>query len=210
MDTTNYTFDDFLKIAKEFVSTKEFVNYYPFSAFDDQWCKEVTYLNPLDDREVAEISKLKEKYGKDFVKHLDEVYDDPDIIHDFTGGDELTDIHLQHIFHLFEFKVHELKPDGTVAGHTCQADLSDDDYARLLAWHLYDQFLTANTLRYNDSELYDTMMSVVDSRFIEPDCNYIIIENPYLVTFDEAVADVEKIRSKYGIALTGGHRFLNF
>lgn len=208
MSTTNFEFQDFLKQAKEFLPTKERINHYDFRVYDDQWDREMVYTNAIDDEEYAALCALKAKFGNDFVKHIDEVFENPDVIYDLTCGNELLDIDIDQVKHLYQFHAREIKPDGTVVDNTCHIELSDDDYARLLAWHLYDQYLTVNTLRHYDRRLYDTILAEVDYYFLDPDCDFITIENPYVVTFDEARTDADTIRRQRNIPLTGGHRML--
>lgn len=197
-------FETALKLANEFLATKERENYYSFEAIDENHPDYIYYSNPLSDEEIAQFRALKEKYGDKFVKHLDEVYDDPDIIHDFTCGCDIVDIDLEHTTHQYTFKIHELRPDGTVYSHNYKIELSDEEYAKLIAWHLYDEHCTINTLRLRDAKLFDTIMRRADWYFYEDGWFY-CADTPYLITFEEAKADAEVIIKQHNIKRTGGY-----
>ena len=197
-------FEQALKLANEFLNTKERKNYYRFTAFCESFCEEQVFSNPLTDEEVDNLRALKEKYGTEFTQHLNEVYDDPDVIHDFTCGEELLDIDLDHIDHKFAFKIHELKPDGTVACYNRNVDLHDDEYAKLIAWHIYDVHFTLNTLRRRDRNLYDTIMRGIDHYYYQAEYFY-LVNNPYLATPDEAKADAESIVALHNIKKSNGY-----
>lgn len=192
-------------MAKEFLATKERCNYYDFSTFDWEHHAEVIYCNPLTDEDVAALRALKEKYGNEFVKHLVEVFKDPDLIHDMAGGEDIIDIDLVTIHHMYTFMIHELRPNGTLYDLSCLVKLKDEEYAELLAWHLYDDHFTINVLRREDSILYDTIMRQIDHRYYDEDGCY-CIDYPYVPTLDEALTDTETILSQHNIKRSGGYR----
>jgi len=197
MDNT-LSFEDCLAMAKEFVPTKKRDCYYEFKFYNDDFGEEWFTLNLLTDEEVAELCALKEKYGEEYVKHLDEVFDDPDIIHDFTGGCEILDIDLDNIYHQYAFSVHELKPYMTIVSRPVKVTLSDEQYAELIAWHIFDKNFSINLLRYRNKKLYDTVVAGADSCFIlDGDC--FIAEAPYVTTLDEAKADADTIIKQHNI-----------
>ena len=201
------TIEDFetaLKLANEFLSTKERKNYYDFEAIDEECWENVIYANALSDDEVAQLRTLKEKFGKKFVEHLDEVYDDPDIIHDLTCGCEIVDIDLDHVAHRYACKIHELKPDGTISTYNQDVELSDDQYSKLLAWHLFDVHLTINTLRHRDNDLYLAVMRGIDNYYYQIE-GYYWVDNPYVATLDEAKADADTIMHQHDIQRDGGY-----
>ena len=183
-------FERALKLANEFLGTKERLNYYDFKAIDEERLNNVVYTNNLTNEEVTQLRALKEKYGEEYVKHLEEVFGDPDIIHDLTLGREIVDIDLDRVLHKYSFKIHEIKPDNTVGTSNIDVELSDDNYARLLAWHLCDEHLTFNALWFCDQKLYTTIMNEFESLHLGEftDC-----DNPYVPTFDEAKADADAI-----------------
>ena len=197
MDNT-LSFEDCLAMAKEFVPTKKRDCYYEFKFYNDDFGEEWFTLNLLTDEEVADIRALKGKYGEEFVKHLDEVFDDPDIIHDFTGGCEILDIDLDNIYHKYAFSVHELKPNMNVVSHPEKVTLSDEEYAELMAWHIFDKNFSINLLRYRNRKLFDTVANGADSHFIlDGEC--FIAEAPYVTTLDEAKSDAETIIKQHNI-----------
>lgn len=197
------TFEQAQQLATEFLATKERKNYYGFKALDEELMEEFVYNNILTDKEVASLRALKQTYGKDFVKHLNEVFDDPDIIHDFTAGAEILDIDLDYVMHEYAFVIHELKPDGTVLDVPCSVELKDDEYARLLAWHLFDDHLTINTLRQRDMNLYNTIMRGIDGHYYQEE-GFLLVVNPYVPTLDEALADTETIIRQHDIKRSSG------
>jgi hypothetical protein len=193
-----------LQLATEFLTTKERKNYYETKAIDESFPEYSYMLVQLSDDMVSKIRTLKERYGQDFVNHLQEIIDDEGVISDMFYGDPV-DIDLDKICHLYAFKIHELNPDDTVSVHSCDVELSDEEYARLLAWHLCDEHLTINTLRQHDGELYYTIMRAVDCYYFQSE-QYLEVDNPYVPTLDEAKADVETIIRQYDIKRTGGYQ----
>lgn len=207
MKKEDQTFQNCLQLAKDYVASKERANHYLFTAIDDNWDTEVCCLNILSDDEVKMIRDLKGKYGvEEFVKHLDEVYEDPDFIHDLTGGCEIIAIDLDTIYHKYRIGIHELRPDGTVFDIAWSAELTDEDYTQLVAYHIFDEHFTMNLLRHYDRKLYDRVMWQADLHYTDFDCDGLIVDTPYLVTLDEAKEDAEKIIEKQGIERTRGYR----
>jgi len=195
-------FEDGLKLAKAFLETKKRDNYFDFTALCEENLEECVYSNHLEDDEVELLRALKEKYGEEYIKHLDEVFDDPDIIHDFTCGDEILDIDLDNIKHKYSFSIHELKTDGTISTHSHLVELSDDEYAKLLAWCIYDEHLTINVLRHRDSNLFDCIMREIDSYYLQKE-GYFWVDNPYIPTLDEANEDTKQIIRQHNIQRDG-------
>ena len=198
------TFEQAKKLANEFLSTKERKNYYDFECIDEEFSENVCYTNELSDEEVSKILQLKDKYPNDYSLHLDEMFDDPDYIHDFSAGQEIVSIDTDHAQHKYAVTIHEPKPDGQVRSFAHSIILNDDEYAQLLAWHLFDEHLTINTLRHRDSNLCGTIMRAIDYYFYQPE-GYLWVDNPYLATLDEAKADAETIVAKNNIKRDGGY-----
>ena len=196
-------FDECLKLAKEYLPTKERKNYYYFKTITEPYPEYTYFLQPIDDAELPALKSLKEKYGEQFPKHLDEVYDDPDVISDFICGDEFIDVDLDTIAHMYTFKTHEVKPDGTIFSFNISVELSDEEYAQLIAWHLLYNHTTSNTLRYQDQKLYDRIWREVDHRVSDDGC--IMTDYPYTVTFDEVLADVDIITRQHNIKYIEGY-----
>jgi hypothetical protein len=86
---------------------------------------------------------------------------------------------------------------------------SDDEYARLLAWHLYDEHLVINTLRYRDRKLYDSVLDGADCYHTDIDGDCLFVSNPYLITLDEASADADLIVRHHNIERTGAYVGIN-
>jgi hypothetical protein len=198
------TLEQAQKLATEFLATKERKNYYDFECIDEEFSENVCYSNELSDKEVSKILQLKEKYPKDYGLHLDEIFDDPDYVHDFSAGQEIVSIDTDHAQHKYAVTIHELKPDGQVRSIAHSITLRDDEYIRLLAWQLFDEHLTINTLRHRDSNLCGVIMRAIDYYFYQPE-GYLWIDNPYTATLDEAKADVDAIVAQKGIKRGGGY-----
>ena len=201
------TFEDGLKLANEFLAKKERKNYYEFTIIQEPIADYMCTLNELLDEEVERLRQLKAKYQELFVDHLNEALDE-DTIDSLDCGDELVDINLDHVVHQYRFKVHHLKPDGTVTTYDRWVTLTDDEYARLLAWHVFDNHLIINTLRYRDSNLYSRILRGVDLYYWD-DCIAMMEDDPYLVTMDEAKADAETILKENGIKPNDGYQYIS-
>jgi len=209
MKKTFLTFDECLAMAQDFLTTKQRTSFYQFTALDDNFDREYCCYNELSADDVARLRALKDHYGDAFVRHLDEVFSDPDIIHDFTGGGEILAIDLDHVHYYYSVSLHELQPDGTVYTIHTSVAFSDDEYARLIAWHLYDEHLVINTLRYRDRKLYDSVLDGADLYHTDIDCDCLFVSNPYLITLDEARADADLIVRQRGIEHDGAYVGIN-
>ncbi len=201
------TFDQALQLATEFLATKERKNYYESKGIEEPYPEYAYTLAPLSEEQVSQLRALKEKYGSDFTDHLSEAIDDEDTISDMFCG-EPVDIDLDTIHHVYLFKIHELKPDNTVLDIPCDVVLTDEQYARLLAWHLFDDHLTICTLRQHDNTLYNAVMHDIDGHYYQGE-GYLWVDNPYVATLDEAVADAETIVRQNNIKRGEGYIFLD-
>lgn len=199
-------FEDSLKLASEFLPKKERKNYFEFKVIEEPFAEYVCYLNELSNEEVERLRELKAKYQEAFVEHLSEALDE-DAIDGLNCGDELVDIDLDYVQHQYRFRTHHVKPDGTVVSYDRLVSLSDDEYARLLAWHMFDDHLIINTLRYRDSNLYSHILRDIDLYYW--DGMVIMEDDPYLVTMDEAKADAELIMKENGIERQTGYLFIS-
>ena len=209
MKTQTLSFDECLILAQDFLTTKQRNSFYRFTALDDNFDREYCCYNELSADDVARLRVLKDKYGDAFVRHLDEVFSDPDIIHDFTGGGEILAIDLDHVHYYYSVSLHELQPDGTVYTIHTSVAFSDDEYARLIAWHLYDEHIVINTLRYRDRKLYDSVLDGADLYHTDIDVDCLFVSNPYLITLDEARADADLIVRQRGIEHDGAYVGIN-
>ena len=203
MKHQDLTFDQCLTLANEFLTTKERSCFYQFTAFDDDNGREYNCYNELTADDIARLRALKDKYGDAFVRHLDEVFSDPDLVHDFTGGGEILAIDLDNVYYHYRLSIHEMNPDGSIRVDIVRVAFSDDEYARLVAWHIYDEHLTINTLRHRDRKLYDAVLDGADFYQSDEDC--LIASNPYLVTLDEAQEDSDLIVQQHGIERDSGY-----
>lgn len=209
MKHQDLSFDQCLTLATEFLTTKERSNFYQFTALDDNYGTEYLCYNELSADDVARLRALKDHYGDDFVSHLNEIFSDPDLLHDFTGGGEILAIDLDNVHYHYGVSLHELQADGTVHTIHTRVAFSDDEYARLVAWHLYDEHLTVNTLRYRDRKLYDSVLDGADLYHTDIDGDCLFVSNPYLITLDEARADADLIVRHHNIERTGAYVGIN-
>ena len=198
-------FEDCQQLAQNFLATKERVNYYETKGIADPYPDYVSMLTALTDEEVNQIKPLKEKYGDQFVEHLNEVFDDPDFISDMFYGDPV-DIDLETIHHQYKFTIHSLSGEK-VSSREILVELSDEDYCKLLAWHLFDSHLVMNTLYYRDEKLYKKIMH--DVMYYLSDAGFVMVDAPFVVTMEEALADTEQILKNNDITKTEGYRYIS-
>ena len=197
-------FEDCQQLAQNFLATKERENYYETKGIADPYPDYACMLTALTDEEVNQIKPLKEKYGDQFVEHLNEVFDDPDFVSDMFYGDPV-DIDLDTIHHQYKFTIHSLSGEK-VSSREILVELSDEDYCKLLAWHLLDSHLVMNTLYYRDDELYKKIMH--DVMYYFSDDGIIMVDDPFVVTMEEALADTEQILKENNLTQTDGYRVL--
>lgn len=197
-------FEDCLQLAKKFLSKKDRVNYYESRGIAEPYADYACMLTPLTDEEVRQIKEVKERYGEDFVEHLNEVIDDPDVISDMFYGDPV-DIDLETIHHQYKFTIRSVRGE-TVSSREVLVELSDDDYCKLLAWHLFDSHILMNTLFYRDEELYKKIMC--DAMRWLSDDGIVMVDAPFVITMEEALADTEQILKENNLTQTEGYRVL--
>lgn len=181
----------YTKLAKKFLAGKTRKNYYEIIALNEDNLVELRFLQDFNEEEIKTLRVLREKYGKDdFVKHLDEVFTDPDVIHDFTCGFKILNINLDKPYHQYSFARHELRGDSF---HRSEAlvELSDEGYIRLLAYCIEDKDMNVNKLRYADKALYGIIIREVDNYLC--DDGFFMGCNPYLITMDEIKEDAGQI-----------------
>ena len=189
------TFEQALQLANQFLATKERKNYYVTKGICEPYADYCDYLAPLTDDEVKKIRTLKEQYGADFIHHLNDVTELEDAYIDWFYGDPV-DIDLDDIRHQYTFTLHEVNGEK-VSSRQVLVELSDKEYAKLLAWHLYDGHLVMNTLFYRDENLCRRIMHET-MRYVCDDCAP-LISNPFVFTMDEAQTDAEEIRKANGL-----------
>lgn len=205
LGNTSEEFQKYLKLAKAYLSQKERVNYYETKAIYDEYPGYTYMLAPLEDDEVKQIRAIKEKYGEDFVNHLIEIFEDPDIVSDLFYG-EPVDIDLETVYHKYRFTVHEIREEGKVFTLSILLQLSDEDYAKLLACYLFDEHLIINTLLYRDEALYNLITRKV--LYHLSDHGFLMYTSPYTITMDEAHEDSKKIAEENNIPRGEGYRWL--
>ena len=202
----NEEFLNYQEMAKAYLAKKERTNYYESKGICEPYPDYALALAELSDEEVRKIKELKDHYGEDFVNHLNEVINDPDVIHDMFYGDPV-DIDLEHIHHQYVFNIRTVRGEE-VSSRQILVELSDDDYSKLLAWHLYDSHLVLNTLFYRDEELCRKIMRE-SMRWV---CDDIapMVTDPFVLTMDEALTDTELIRKENNLTKSSGFLGLFF
>lgn len=181
----------YAKLAKKFLAGKKRKNYYEIIALNDDNLEELRFLQEFNDDDIKALRELREKYGKDgFVKHLDEVFADPDEIHDFTCGCEILDINLDKPYHQYSFARHELRGDSFQRSEAL-VELTDEGYIRLLSYCIEDKDMNVNKLRYADKAIHGIVIREIDNYL----CNdgFFMGCNPYLITMDEIKEDADLI-----------------
>lgn len=200
----NKEFEKCLDLAKNYLAQKERKNYYESKGILEPYPDYSYMLVDLSDEEVNMIRPLKEKYGEDFVNHLNEVIEDEDYISDMFCG-EPVDIDLDTIYHQYSFTLSEVDGDK-VSSRQVLFHLSDEEYTKLLAWHLYDSHLVINTLFYRNEPLARRIMR--KAMWYYCDDYTPILSYPFVIVMDEALADADQIRLDNG--LTKSNSYLGF
>lgn len=181
----------YARLAKKFLAGKERRNYYEILALDESNLEEVRFLQEFSNDELVNLCSLREKYGKnDFIKHLDEVYADPDEIRDLACGGDILELNLDKPYHQYRFAQHELRGD-TILRTEVLVELTDEEYIRLLSYSIEDKYMNANKLRYADRALHRKVTREVDHCLC--DDGFFMGCNPYLITMDEAREDADKV-----------------
>ena len=206
VDTTDEEFKKYLDLAKAYLAKKERENYYETMGIAPPYPEYAYQLIALTDEEVNQIKPLKEKYGEKFVEHLNEVIDEPDFISDMFCG-EPVDIDLDVIYHQYKFTIHSLHGEKVFLREILIV-LFDEDYCKLLAWHLFHYNLVMNTLFYRDEELYKKIMRGVMCCMTQD--GFVMVDDPFVVTMEEALADAEQIRKENNILKSRGYRIMFF
>ena len=187
-DTNRYA-----KSAKKFLAGKERKKYCEIFVLNDDTMEELCFLQEMNEKEIQALRDLRDKYGKDnFIMHLDEVYTEPDQIHDLTCGCEILGMNIDTPCHQYTFSRCELVK-GELVKHKCLVELSDEAYIRLLSYCLEDRSMNLNKLRYADKNIYSTIVHNIDSYLC--DDGFFMGDYPYLITMDEVKEDADKILS---------------
>ena len=203
----NEELQKYQELIQPFLAKKDRVNYYETSSYSDFTDENVGMLVELSDEEVSKIRDLKARYDKDFVNHLGEVFDDEDIISDMFYTEERLDIDLDFVYHQYRFTLSEV--DGNkVSSRQVLIQLSDEEYTKLLAWHLYDSHLVINTLFYRDENLARRIMR--EAMRYKCDDDAPLLSHPFVIAMDEALADADQIRHDNGLTKSPGFVGLYF
>ena len=194
-----HTFEQALKLANEFLVTKERKNFYEFECIDEMF-KSVCYANELSDDEVSKINQLKEKYPDNYVLHLNEIFDDPDDICNFSEGQELVSIDTDYVMHKYAVTIYIVQlPNKQLQSFSDEIILTDVEYTRLLAWHLLYKNITMNSLYYYDRNLFSAITRNIDNYFYQLEGYMMVANSPYCASLDEAIADAEAIINLHNI-----------
>ena len=195
------------EMIQTFLAKKERKNYYETTSYYDLYDENAIMLVELSDEEVSKIRDLKSRYGEDFVNHLGEVFDDEDVISDMFYTDERLDIDIDTVYHEYRFTLSEVDGDK-VSSRQVLIQLSDEEYTKLLAWHLYDSHLVINTLFYRDENLARRIMR--EAMRYKCDDDAPLLSHPFVIVMDEALADADQIRHDNGLAKDSGYVGLCF
>ena len=195
-----HTFEQALKLANEFLVTKERKNFYEFECIDEIFDKSVCYANELSDDKVSKINQLKEKYPDNYVLHLNEIFDDPDDICNFSEGQELVSIDTDYVMHKYAVTIYIVQlPNKQLQSFSDEIILTDVEYTRLLAWHLLYKNITMNSLYYYDGNLFSAITRNIDNYFYQLEGYMMVANSPYCASLDEAIADAEAIINLHNI-----------
>ena len=202
----NETLEKYQELAKTFLTKKERVNYYETTGYDDLHDENVGMLVELSDEEISKLRDLKARYGEEFVNHLIEVFDDEDVISDMFYAAPV-DIDIDTVYHQYRFTLSEVDGDK-VSSRQVLIELSDKEYSKLLALHLFDCHLVINTLFYRDEKLARRLMH--EALRYKCDEDFPVIDHPFVIVMDEALADADLIRQENGIVKSEGYLWLSF
>lgn len=180
--------------VRDFVAKKVRKNYYEILGLNDCYCTPDRFLQEFTEEQLEGLMALREKYGKDkFYSHLEEVFTDPDELHDLTCGEEVVGLNLDKVYHQYEFSRHDFIK-GEAVRVPILLEMNDEDYARLLTLCVEDGGMNMNKLKYADFSSYKELMWKVDYTTCHDD--FYDWDYPFLVTFDELKADAEMIVSQ--------------
>lgn len=194
-----------VKAAKEFFSTKTPRNFYKISALQDDILNEVCFHQEFSPKEVAQLMDLRKKYGEDdFFNHLGEVFEDEDVIHDFTCGDEILGIDLDAPMRKYRFTVHFFNGKKNY-DRQAMVELTDEEYIELLALRLDDNHMNMSVLRHLNKDLHDEIIKEVEWQTAYDD-GFLMCPDPFLVTMDEVNDDAESIKAAHPEFVEKGYR----
>lgn len=194
-----------VKAAKEFFSTKTPRLFYIISALDEDVLNEICFHQEFSSEEIEQLVELRKKYGEqEFFKHLDEVFNDEDVIHDFTCGAEILGIDLDAPMRKYRFTVHFFNGEKTYGRHA-MVELTDEEYIELLALRLDDNHMNMSVLRHLNKNLHDKILKEVEWQTAYDD-GLLLCPDPFLVTMDEVNEDAEAIMAVHPEFVEVGYR----
>lgn len=183
------------QLAEEYFATKVRLLNYELTALDEDTLSEVCFYETFSEEEIQLLLSLRERYGQDeFVKHLDEIFTDPDELYDLSCGREILSIDLDKPYYTYEFGCHELV-DGDLCKHTVRVLMDDLQYIKALSLLLSDSGMNFNKLQFADSSLYDLINNQIVRSFC--DDGFYFGSHPFLITFDELQRDADEIRKQH-------------
>ena len=91
------------------------------------------------------------------------------------------------------FTMFILRPSKPHAHCELSVKLTTLQFARLVAWHLYDSSFNMVSLYSKEPRLYNKIIKAAESRYDEV-AGYYDQRYPYIVAFDDAIAAADKIR----------------
>lgn len=204
----NEEFKKYQDLARQFLASKERVNYYETKGICEPYADYAVVLAELTDEQAGKMRQLKEQYGDSFVDHLADFDTDEeeDVAHDWFLGDPV-DIDLDTVHHQYRFTVCQVEGDS-IRKREILVELTDEQYIRLLAWHLYDDHLVINTLLCHDEALYKHIMREALCYFCDEEV--VMLDHPFTLTMDEPLADSDLIRKEHNIPKQSGYLFFSF
>lgn len=146
----------------------------------------------FSEAEMSLLSGLRDKYGKEFFNHLDEVFDEETL--NEIAPDEIVEFDLDKPLYLYDFNIHQLTDEG-IKTISAKIQLDEDTYSKLVILHLADKNLNINSLKYANRTVYELVSDEVDYFFAD---EYIYRNKyPYIITMEEAKEDALKIKELY-------------
>lgn len=192
--TLNDLFEKCLVVSRDYLKQKERKNYYEVEIYSCFNCGEVCYYVDIDDEDVATLNEMKKKYGDEYIKHLDETFE-PDYFISLDSDDELLGINTDRVHHLYLFEVRGFEGENVVS-RTARVPLTDEEYARLLAWHLACDWVTINKLPDFDRVLSGTIHRNALAALTADDGCFEMAAIPFTLIMKEVLSDAEIIRKK--------------
>lgn len=193
---TYYSTKQIREKTTAYLASLNLPTYYWIEAKDDEFDLCI-FLHKFSKEDIVGIMALKEKYGEyDYINHLIEYYQDPDLIHDIAPGCEILGIILDRpALYRHNLVCHSLHPDGTLHQSTIAPFLDMEYLVRLVSLCIEVPYISYNCIGDYDKDL----ASYLDGKIKDEICDeHMRITNPFpfLFTMDEAqkyAAEVKKL-----------------